>query len=406
MSIAERLSFAPDAPLDVQARAGGLAPPLPEEERIAALGLARSRNVGPRTFAHLVRRFGSASAALEALPELAARGGSPNYRAAERGEVEAEWIRARSAGADLAVIGEDHYPRQLSVIDSAPPTVWVRGAPEIFERPSIAVVGSRNASALGLRTARQMARELGEAGRIVVSGLARGVDAAAHEAALERGTIAVLPGGVDVVYPPENRRLAERILEEDGALISECAMGVEPTGRHFPRRNRLISGLAAGVVLIEAAPRSGSLITARFALEQGREVMACPGSPEDPRSAGCNALIRDGAALVRDAADVLEALEMPVQPGLAEAGAPFRLDGAPVPEEEGFGVHDSEGHESDQALAERIVGLLGPSPVEIDEVARACGAGPGRLSLVLLELELAGRAEVMAGGRIALCPEP
>ena len=255
----------------------------------------------------------------------------------------------------------------------------------------------------------------------MVSGLARGIDAAAHAASLESGTIAVLAGGLDRIYPPENAGLAERIAET-GALVSESPMGVEPTGRHFPKRNRLIAGLSLGVVLIEAAGRSGSLITARYALEQGREVMAVPGAPEDPRSGGCNAMIRDGAALVRHAGDVREALGPvggadgaatgPVAvvetglPGLAEDGAEFRFDlldfVAEDDDHDALADFDPEGHDEDVALAEQVLQLVGPIPVEIDDIARACAVAPGDLALVLLELDLAGRIEMVTGGRVVL----
>jgi len=380
------------------------APGLCEDERTARLRLSRSHNVGPRTFAHLVRRFGSAAAAIEALPELAGRGGSAAYEPCPAEAAMRERETAEAAGARLAVLGDPHYPALLNAIDTPPPALWIRGDPDIFQRPAVAVVGARNASAAGLRTARGLARDLGRAGRIVVSGLARGIDAAAHEAALDTGTVAVLAGGIDRVYPPENAGLAERIAE-CGALISECEPGIEPTGRHFPKRNRLIAGLARGVVLIEAATRSGSLITARYALDQGREVMACPGSPEDPRSSGCNALIRDGAALIRSAEDVLEVLAAP--PGLAEEGAEFRydpdmfLDEAEDDAYAGLADFDPEGRDDDVALAEQVMRLLGPTPVPLDEVARACGAAPADLSLVVLELDLAGRIAMLDGGRIA-----
>jgi DNA processing protein len=381
------------------------APALPEAERHARLRLARSRNVGPRTYIHLVRRFGSARAALDALPELAARGGAQGYvpRAAE--EVEREQAEAARVGARLALLGEPAYPPLLAAIDTPPPALWRRGRTELVASPAVAIVGARNASALGLRTARQIARGIGQAGRVVVSGLARGIDAAAHEASLETGTVAVMPGGLDRVYPEENAGLAERIAE-DGLLLSECPMGAEPTARHFPKRNRLIAGLGEGVVLVEAAGRSGSLITARYALDHGREVMACPGSPEDPRSTGCNMLIRDGAALIRNAEDVLDALARPSQPGLADEEQGFLFDMDRIEDEDddydALADFDPEGHEADAALSEQVVRLLGPSPVEVDEVARACGARPGELSLVLLELELAGRIEMLPGGRVAL----
>ena len=384
-------------------------PALAPAERLARLRLARSKNVGPRTYMHLIRRFGSGSAALEALPELAARGGNPVYVPRGAEEAEAERAAGERIGARRCLLGGPHYPGALAAIDPPPPALWVRGDASVLGRPAVAIVGARNASALGLRTARVLARGIGLAGRVVVSGLARGIDAAAHEAALETGTVAVLPGGLDRIYPEENAALAARIAER-GALVTECAIGVEPTARHFPKRNRLIAGLAQGVVLIEAASRSGSLITARYALDQGREVMACPGSPEDPRSAGCNMLIRDGAALIRNAEDVLEALAMPRQPGFADEGAGFVFD-ADIFEDDADDTYDAladfdpDGRDTDAALSDQVIRLLGPNPVEIDEIARACGARPAELSLIVLELELAGRIEVLAGGRIALAPE-
>jgi DNA processing protein len=287
-----------------------------------------------------------------------------------------------------------------------PPVLWVVGRGELFGRSAIAIVGARNASALGMRTARRLARELGAQGHVVVSGLARGIDTAAHEASLDTGTIAVFAGGLDQPYPPENVDLAKRIAEK-GALVSETPFGTVPTAQHFPRRNRLISGLARGVVLVEAAARSGSLITARFALEQGREAMACPGAPEDPRSAGCNALIREGAALIRHAGDVEEALAAPRTLQLSEDGREFEfdldyLDGETMRDEyDALADFDEEGGSGDRALAEQIMGLLGPSPVDLDELARACGATPAELSLAILELDLAGRIELRAGGVVA-----
>ena len=257
-----------------------------------------------------------------------------------------------------------------------------------------------------MRTARRLARELGAQGHVIVSGLARGIDAAAHEASLSTGTVAVLAGGLDEPYPPENVELARRIAEK-GALLSEAPFGTVATASTFPRRNRLISGLARGVVLVEAAARSGSLITARFALEQGREAMACPGAPEDPRAAGCNALIREGAALIRHGGDVVEALAAPRTLALSESGREFDFD---VDLFEGEGLRDDydaladfdeEGASEDRALAEQIIELLGPSPVEMDELARACGATPAELSLAILELDLAGRIELRPGGIVA-----
>lgn len=390
-------------------------PPLPAvaaldpDERLARLGLARSRNVGPRTFTHLIRRFGSAVTALEALPTLAARGGNASYRPFPIADAEAELAAGAAAGAELRVLGEAGYPPLLARIDTPPAVVWMTGDLGVFDRPAVAVVGARNASAVGLRTAANLVRDLGAAGFVIVSGLARGVDAAAHEAALGTGTVAVMAGGIDRVFPPENRPLADRIAA-NGALISECPMGVEPTGRHFPKRNRLIAGLAQGVVLIEAASRSGSLITARYALDQGREVMACPAAAEDPRSGGCNAMIRDGAALIRDAKDVIEALAAPAMgpPGLAEDGGEFVFDVTRFGDEavsddyDAMADFDLEASSDPGALSDQIIDLLGPTPVDLDELARASGASPAELSLAILELDLAGRIDVLSGGRVAL----
>ncbi len=378
-----------------------------ESERIARLRLIRSRNVGPRTYSHLMRRFGTAVRALEALPELAARGGRAGYVACPMSEVEAELDAALVMGAEMLQLGDPNYPKLLAQIEPAPPVLWVKGNTALLSQSAVALVGSRNASALGVRTARRLARELGQTGYVVVSGLARGVDAAAHEASLATGTIAVLAGGLDRPYPPENAELYNRITD-DGVILSEIALGSEPTGKHFPRRNRLIAGLSLGVVLVEAAARSGSLITARFALEQGREAMACPGAPEDPRAAGCNALIRDGAALIRHVGDIEEALAAPRSMMLMEEGGEFEFDAemfgdkAMRDDYDALADFDEEGGGlGEEAMAEQIIELLGSHAVEIDEVAQQCGASPQEISLAILELDLAGRVEILPGGMIA-----
>jgi DNA processing protein len=377
------------------------AEPLPEAERLARLRLARSENVGPRTYSHLMRRFGSARRALEALPSLAAAGGHAGYVPCPAAEAEAEIAAGAAAGARLLILGEPHYPPLLAQIDQPPPALWLIGEAGLFRRPAVAIVGARNASALGLRAARNLARGLGAAGHVVVSGLARGIDAAAHEAALPTGTVAVLAGGVDRIYPPENAALARRIAAE-GALISDSPMGTEPTARHFPRRNRLVSGLALGVLVIEAAVRSGSLITARCAIEQGREAMACPGGPEDPRSGGSNQLIREGAALIRNVDDVLEALAAPRTLALAEPGRAFLFeeDFFDGPPESDFDDLDDDAGLAGAALAEQILRLTGPRPVDLDELDLQCGAAPADVSLAVLELELAGSIELLPGGQI------
>ncbi|MEO0820603.1 MAG: DNA-processing protein DprA, partial [Pseudomonadota bacterium] len=348
-----------------------------------------------------LQRFGSARRAAEALPELAARGGRGDYATCPREAAEAELFQGVRIGARLVLLGDAAYPRRLLAIDSPPPALWLRGDIEVLTGPTVSIVGARNASALGLRLARRMARELGEAGQIVVSGLARGIDAAAHSAAAETGTVAVLPGGIDCLYPPENAKLAEEIVASGGLLLSETPLGLQPTSRHFPRRNRLISGLADAVVLIEAATRSGSLITARAALDQGREVMACPGAPDDPRAGGCNSLIRDGAALVRSAADVLEALAPLRSHGLAEEGAHF----SPAPPAPMVPALGPETAARDADFAEHVLSLIASAPVEVDELARAAGAEPSRLSLALLELDLAGRITLLPGGLVARSTE-
>ena len=288
----------------------------------------------------------------------------------------------------LVALGEPHYPRRLQMIDDAPPLLAVRGNPSVFGLPALAMVGARNASAAGIRFAERLARDLGAAGFAVASGLARGVDAAVHRGSLATGTIAVLAGGHDHIYPREHADLADAIAE-DGALISEMPLGWEPRARDFPRRNRLISGLAVGVVVMEAARRSGSLITARFALEQGREVFAVPGSPLDPRTEGTNDLLKQGATIVTEAADVITV----VRPILGEAVAAVaeEPDAPPLPAAEPGG--DERTH---------IVALLGPTPVAIDDLIRLSGSSPTTVRVVLLELELAGRLERHGGAQVSL----
>ncbi|MGD1924601.1 MAG: DNA-processing protein DprA [Paracoccaceae bacterium] len=380
---------------------------LPENERLARLRLLRSHNVGPRTYSHLIRRFHCAARALVALPDLAARGGKSGYRICPLDTIETELEAGQSLGARMVQLDDPLYPKMLAQLDPPPPILWMKGRVELLEDQGVALVGSRNASALGIRTARRLARELGTTGYTVVSGLARGIDAAAHEASLATGTVAVMAGALDKPYPPENVELCKRIAE-DGLLISEIPFGIEPSGKHFPRRNRIISGLSLGVVVVEAASRSGSLITARFALEQGREAMACPGAPEDPRASGCNALIREGAALIRHVGDIEEALAAPRTMMLMEDGGDFDFDADTFGDEamrdeyDALADFDEEGGgHGDEALAEQVVELLGPQAVEIDEVARQCGASPQDISLAILELDLAGRIEILPGGMIA-----
>jgi DNA processing protein len=362
---------------------------LTDDQRIDWLRLIRSDNVGPRTFRTLLNHYGGAKGALAALPDLARRGGAKGpARIYPREQAEREIGAAKALGIDLIALGEPDYPSRLQMIDDAPPLLAVRGKRAVLALPMVAVVGARNASAAGVKFAERLARDLGEASFVIVSGLARGIDAAAHRASLATGTIAALAGGQDRIYPPEHAALAEAILAE-GALITEMPLGYEPRARDFPRRNRLISGLAVGVVVIEAAQRSGSLITARLALEQGREVFAVPGSPLDPRCEGSNGLLKQGATLVTEAADVIAVL----RPILGE-----RLDwSAQEPEQP-----PSHGKEPGADERSRVVALLGPTPVSIDDLVRLSGSSPAIVRTVLLELELAGRLERHGGSLVSL----
>jgi DNA processing protein len=369
---------------------------------------------GPRSFASLINHYGGAGAALAALPELARRGGAARQiRVATKDEAARELDAARASGVRFVGLGEAEYPPALRHIDSAPPLLAMRGRGEALQRPAVAIVGSRNASAAGLTFAERLARALGAAGYVIVSGLARGVDQRAHVAALPVGTVGVLAGGHARPYPPEAVPLIERMLET-GAVISEMPLEWEPRGRDFPRRNRLVSGLALGAVIVEAARKSGSLITARFAAEQNREVFAVPGSPLDPRAEGANDLLRDGANLCARPEDVLDVLE-PLrarQPFATlreapspEAGGPPLLDLEPDwPLAEAFDVDASELAASEPAmtLRARIIDLLGPAPISIDELARAAEAPVGEVRVVLLELDLAGRLEHSGGARVSL----
>jgi DNA processing protein len=368
---------------------------LSDEQRLDWLQLIRSENVGPRTFRALMKHYGGARAALAALPSLARRGGARgSARICSRADAEREIKTARSAGVSFLALDEPGYPSRLRMIDDPPPLVAVRGHLAVLDRPMIAVVGARNASAAGIKLAGRLARELGEAGLAVVSGLARGIDAAAHRASLPTGTVAVLAGGHSRIYPPENVELAGAILAQ-GAALSEMPIDWEPRAHDFPRRNRLISGLAVGVVVIEAARRSGSLITTRLALEQGREVFAVPGSPLDPRAEGCNSLLKQGATLVTEAEDVIAVLRpilgQPLERSMREpeAGAdpiaPSPSAAEPGSEERG-----------------RIVELLGPTPVSIDDLVRLAGRSPAVVRIVLLELEVAGRLQRHGGGLVSL----
>src|SRR6266567_5278878 len=362
---------------------------LTEAQRIDWLRLIRSDNVGPRTFRSLINHFGGARAALERLPDLARRGGAARPgRICSEDDARTEFAASKRLGVSLLAPDEAGYPPRLAVLDDAPPLLGVRGALEALMRPVIAIVGSRNASGAGLKFAGTLAHDLGDAGFVIASGLARGIDQAAHRASIESGTVAVLAGGHDRIYPPEHEDLLAKIIGTGGAAISEMPMGHVPRARDFPRRNRLISGAALGVVVVEAALRSGSLITARIAAEQGREVFAVPGSPLDPLAAGTNDLIKQGATLTTEASDVIDAItpimERPMAFGAREPG------GEPL---------DFEAGATERA---RIIDLLGPSPISLDDLIRMSDASAAIVRSVLLELELAGRLERHGGGLVSL----
>ena len=364
---------------------------LAQDEAFARIRLLRSPNIGPVSYRQLLRRFGSAVEALAALPDLAARGGG-GYRVASEDRVSAEIAAVRQAGARYLFHDSPEYPALLAALDSAPPIMTCRGDLALAARPAVAVVGARNASAAAVKLARTFSGELAEAGFVVVSGLARGIDGAAHRAALAQGatgggTIGVIASGIDIAYPPEHAELQEEVAC-GGLLLAEQPPRTEPLARHFPSRNRIIAGLALGTLVVEAAPKSGSLITARLAGEAGREVMAVPGSPLEPRAQGCNQLIREGAMLVQSAADVIELLS-------AFDGQPrstFREQAAefdPLPDDLGHAPAD-------------VAGLLTTAPIGVDELIRQCGEGAAAVQLALLELELAGRLVRHAAGRVSL----
>jgi DNA processing protein len=359
-----------------------------DRDRLDKLRLIRSANIGPVAYAQLIARFGSAADALRAIPALAARGGGRAPRLADEGGIRREVERVAALGARHLFVGDADYPPLLTHIETAPPALIVKGDMRLAARPSVGMVGARNASAAACRLARMLARDLGQRSMVVVSGLARGIDTAAHQGALETGTVAVIASGIDIAFPPENAALQERIAAE-GLLVSEQPPGTQPLARHFPSRNRIIAGIAAGTVVVEAAPRSGSLITARLAAEAGREVMAVPGSPLDPRAQGCNLLIREGATLVQSAEDIVEALGPIDKRMLRQAHAAYAAGNAP-----------SEATDRDR---QGIVALLGPVPVPVDELIRQSGLAPAIVQTVLLELELAGRLERHAGARVGLC---
>jgi DNA processing protein len=354
-------------------------------ERLAALRLIRSEGVGPARFRRLLDRFGSAVKALAALPDLA---GSEGRSICTAALAEAEMAAAEAVASRHVFLGEADYPPLLAQLPDAPPVLLACGDLALARRPTLGIVGARNASAAGRQMATTLAQALGEAGWVIVSGMARGIDAAAHAGAMDTGTIACVAGGTDVFYPPENAALQERVLEA-GLVLSEMPPGTQPQARHFPRRNRLIAGLAEGLLVIEAAQASGSLITARIAGEAGREVMAVPGHPADPRARGGNGLIKAGATLVEDAGDVIAALRP-----FALAAAGVREPGPAAPEPDSL-------DESPEDARARVEALLSPAPVAVDLLVRESGLAPGLVAGLLIDLELEGRLVRHSGGRVA-----
>lgn len=357
------------------------------QQQFDQLRLIRSPNIGPVSYQQLIGRFGSAKAALEALPDLVRRGGGTGpARLADEASAARELQFAQKFGACHIFIGDAEYPSLLSHLDNAPPVMCVKGDLGLLNRVAISLVGARNASAGACQFARQLAYDLGQMEFPIVSGLARGIDTAAHAGSIDSGTIAVIAGGIDVVYPPENRALQDAISER-GLLIAEQPPGTEPRARHFPYRNRIIAGISAGTVVVEAAPKSGSLITARLAAEAGREVMAIPGSPLDPRSRGCNQLIREGATLVQNADEIAE-LVQPLDHRMRAAPARY------VPSAPATIAEDT----NDERRA--VIDLMGMTYVSVDELVRQSGSSQANVQMVLLEMELAGKLERGAGGKV------
>ena len=360
---------------------------LTNEQRLAWLRLARTETIGPSTFATLVARFPDPREALQEAPRLARRGGGA-LKIPPASEAAQELEKLAALKGRIITSVEAEFPAPLAALDPPPPLISVLGNIELLARDMVAVVGARNASALGIKFARQIAEDLGAAGLVVVSGLARGIDQAAHTGALKSGKIAVVAGGADIVYPPENRTLYN-FIRESGVIVAEMPLGLPPLQRHFPRRNRIISGLARGTVVVEAAERSGSLITANYGLEQGREVFAVPGSPLDPRAKGTNRLIREGATLTESADDVLAVLRPLLSFGFGE------------PDREPGPSNDDLTSESIDRARRIIEEKLSPAPAPIDELIRQCGLPAAVVLTALLELELAGRAARLPGKRVS-----
>lgn len=358
-------------------------PPQDPEAELAWLQLIRSENVGPATFAGLMRRFGDPRRALAQLPELARKGGAKRrIKVCKKSDAEAEITKTQKAGATLVYLGSEHYPPLLAAIDQPPPVLTVLGDKTHLTKRMIGMVGARNASAAGRSFARTLSRDLGQAGYVVASGLARGIDAAAHEGALDAGTIAVMAGGANHIYPPQYEDLFHKIAEQ-GTVVSEMPWDMKPQARHFPRRNRIVSGLSMGVVVVEAALRSGSLITARYALEQDREVFAVPGAPSDPRAEGANRLIKDGAKLTTSVDDILE--ELNTLTPCAPLGQQLGFEEVEMPED------------VPASVVEDVLALLGGAPIALDALAREAGLPAGDVAAALLELELGGQVERLPG---------
>lgn len=371
---------------------------LDDEQRLNWLRLIRSQNVGPATFRDLISHYGTAAAALEALPELAERGGAAaRIKICPIEDAERELVKCESVGARFIAIGEPDYPPILRNSDQSPPIIATIGNSETLMQKCVAIVGSRNASIAGMKLTQRFASQLGEHGYTIASGLARGIDTAAHRASLTTGTIAVFAGGVDHIFPDENIELAKAIVDNGGVLMSEMPMGWQPRAKDFPRRNRIVTGLAQGVVVVEAAKRSGSLISARLANEMGRIVLAVPGSPLDPRSEGTNGLIKQGATLVTSTDDIIEALA-PLHDNASE----FVYDIYENEDELPFETKRTTIENTDDTIRNAILSSLGPSPTEIDDIIRFTGASAGQVQLTLMELDLAGRLERHTGNRVSL----
>jgi DNA processing protein len=357
------------------------------EDLVDRVRLLRTPGIGPVTYRQLIMRFGTPAAALAAVPDLARRGGGRTPALRTREDAEREIARVEKVGAKWLTLGQGLYPRALGELEDAPPLLIAKGDLNLLDRQAVAIVGARNASAAACRFARGLAHDLGQHDLVVVSGLARGIDSAVHDGALASGTVGVVAGGIDIFYPPENEQ-RQSALYERGLVLAEMPPGTEPRARHFPYRNRIIAGMSSGTVVVEAAPRSGSLITARLAAEAGREVMAVPGSPLDPRAQGCNQLIRDGATLVQNAADIIEAIR-PFESRVCSAPQDYVAPGEELNGNDALGLVEE---------------LLGPSPVPVDEIIRLSGAPSGAVQMALLELDLAGRLDRHAGNRVSLRP--